>query len=424
MIEKLSKEQCTGCAACSNICPKHCITMESDQDGFLYPHIDHSSCINCKLCEQTCPPLNTRKVPMENWPEAFLAWSKDKNALEAATSGGVFTSIALEILQEGGVVAGAAYDKNFVVRHTVIDNEKDLFSISRSKYVQSSIGDVYSQVGEHLRQQKKVLFCGTPCQVYGLKAYCRKRRLDESKLYTMDLVCHGTPSPKLLSEYIKYQERIQQAKVSKIMMREKLHVKSFFTNPGTKVEFSNGAVYDKDAGQDYYGRLFWGEISSRPSCFSCAFKTIGRISDMTLGDCWFSRSLSGKKDIPFEVTLCLVHTEKGRGLLTDSRLLSFAEVDAEKAVKCNGGMIYSSAVPDSRREAFFAELGQVSLDVLAEKYFPQNKKSENGMKKLIKGTVKAIPGVYRSYFFKQKAVEFENRCKKMIPDSAMTNQNL
>ena len=423
MIELKEKKDCTGCGACYNICAKQCIRMNSDEEGFLYPQIDTEKCIQCGLCDRVCPVINSKNEDFGVGPASYIAWSNSAEYLEESTSGGVFSSVAALLLQKGGIVYGAAYDENNVVKHIEITELKDLNRLNRSKYVQSDTQKTYQSVAQQLRDRKRVLYSGTTCQVYGLLSYLKITRVSTENLITMDVICHGTPSPKLLREYIKWQENDKKSRLTSVTMREKRHPREYFFVPVTKVEFEDGKSSELAAGVDYYGRFFWGEISSRPSCYECSFKTIGRISDLTIGDCWFSRAITGRTDVPFDVTLCLAHTEKGKQLLENSESsLTAVPVDLEKAVKCNGGMIYKSAIPHSRRTEFFNELGNVPLNELAEKYFPEQPQKKNGILNKVKELVKMLPGVYERYYFDDKKKEFENRCKRVIPPEAYTKK--
>lgn len=418
-----NKESCTGCGACYNICPKRCISMSEDAEGFLYPNINEQACIHCNMCKTVCPVENGKCVELTSKPEAYLAYAKDEKLREEATSGGLFSGIAASILSNGGVVYGASYGSDNVVHHIRIDSANQLQQLNRSKYVQSDTRDTYRNVIGDLHDGLKVLYSGTACQIYGLLSFLNRKKVDISNLYTIDVICHGTPSPKLLREYIKWQTTNEGSDVLRVAMRGKVHPKPFYSEPVTSVWFRDGQKRTESAGADYYGRFFWGEISSRPSCYSCVYKTIGRVSDLTIGDCWFSQALTGKKDVPFDVTLCLVQTQKGKELLLNDDNICKISVDAEKAIRCNGGMIYSSAKPHEKRAEFFSRLGNEPLSVLAEEYFPTKEKKEGAVQKG-KNLIKLIPGVYYRYYFKKREEEFDRRCKREVPASAYTKRTI
>jgi len=169
MIDITEKSKCCGCHACYNICPKQAITMKEDEKGFKYPVIDKEKCVNCNLCEKVCPIIKDKKI--ENEPIAYAGYCKEIEIRKQSSSGGIFTLIAMNIIQKEGVVYGASFDEKFDVVHIRIDKKEELEKLRKSKYVQSKIGDTYKQAKVDLEQGRKVLFTGTPCQIEGLKAY-------------------------------------------------------------------------------------------------------------------------------------------------------------------------------------------------------------------------------------------------------------
>ena len=191
-------ERCTGCAACFNACGHAAITMDRDGDGFLIPTVDPSKCVECKLCEKSCPVLQPLSEAVILSPKVFAMWSGPDRRL--SSSGGAFSAFARQVLSEGGVVFGAAFDQDLHCRHVEIRRVEDLSPLRGSKYVQSEIGDVFKRVKEHLKAARKVLFCGTPCQVAGLKRFLRK---PDENLLTLDLICHGVPSDEVFQSYLK-----------------------------------------------------------------------------------------------------------------------------------------------------------------------------------------------------------------------------
>ena len=161
---------CAGCTACANICPQKCIEMIENEEGFLYPQVDESRCVNCNLCEKTCPINTMPKINQAN-PKTRVARTLDNKLLEQCSSGGVFTTLAKTFIESNGVVYGVIYDTNFNVVHQRIDSEEDVARLAGSKYVQSFLGDAFQQIKVDLLRGKPVLFCGTPCQVAGLRNY-------------------------------------------------------------------------------------------------------------------------------------------------------------------------------------------------------------------------------------------------------------
>lgn len=198
MIHITNRQDCCGCAACAQRCPKQCISMKEDAEGFLYPTVDTEVCIDCGLCEKVCPELNSGR---ERQPQkVYAAINKDEKIRLGSSSGGVFTALAEQTIDEGGVVFGARFDENWEVVHAYTETKEGLTAFRGSKYVQSRIGNAYKDAERFLRNGRKVLFTGTPCLVMGLKLYLGR---DYDNLLTVDFLCHGVPSPKAWRLYLK-----------------------------------------------------------------------------------------------------------------------------------------------------------------------------------------------------------------------------
>ena len=199
MPELAKNDLCCGCAACFNACPKNAIEMKANETGFLYPVINESLCIDCKKCETVCPALN----PLERKefePHAYVGKHKNAQIRNESTSGGIFTAIAEYVINQGGVVFGAAMDNNLVVHHKYVQSVEELAAFRNSKYVQSEIRHAYQQCKDFLKNGKRVCFSGTPCQIQGLLKYLGKKY---ENLITVDIVCHSVPSPLIISAWGK-----------------------------------------------------------------------------------------------------------------------------------------------------------------------------------------------------------------------------
>lgn len=357
MIEIENKIECCGCTACFNICPKKCIEMIPDEEGFLYPRVKKEQCINCGLCSKVCPILNYK--PIENkMPKAYVIRTKNIENLMQSTSGGFSTPLAHWFFEQGGRVWTASYDEEWNVLHKEFKNDGIEFAKSRgSKYVQSYLGDAYTQIQEELKKNMWVCFIGTTCQVYGLKQFLKK---DYEKLITVDLVCHGTPSPKLWKKYITYQTQKYGSKITEINFRNK----TYGYHSGTMMlKFENGKCYTGSARVDYMLKSFFSEISSRPSCYSCKFKNINRLSDYTLFDCWHMGELLDKVDDDKGYTNLLVHTKKGLCLLEEiAHEYDIFPADVDKAIALDGIMISKSALPHPKRALFYNDLDNHELN--------------------------------------------------------------
>ncbi len=199
MVLWIEKNQCTGCASCANICPVNAIEMQSDSNGFEYPVIDKNVCIHCKACEQTCLKRMSKENGNHTIPKTYAAWSREEDIRFHSTSGGAFSELAKVILQKDGVVIGAEYEKENLVRHIVIKHTNELKKIRQSKYIQSSMGYVFREIKNYLNSGKSVVFCGCPCQVSGLYTYLEK---EYSNLVTIDFICRGVNSPKAYKAWL------------------------------------------------------------------------------------------------------------------------------------------------------------------------------------------------------------------------------
>ena len=411
MNKIIEKERCTGCAACSCICPKNCIKMTKDNEGFYYPEINEEECIDCGLCLRTCPIINCNFIEDEHLPEAYLTCAKDKNTRLSGASGGTFLTIAKSFFERftNCVVVGAAYNESFQVEHIIIDNSNDVKCLAKSKYVQSNTNGLYVEIKNLLQKGTVVLFSGTPCQVYGLKSYLKK---EYTNLYCVDVVCHGVPSPLIFEKYLDWHKE-KNGRIRNVESRAKRICKNRYI-PGMRIEFETGKKYFASNEDDYFGRLFWGEIASRPSCYSCKFKTLNRISDLTVGDCWFSKEFIGKDD-NYGYTLVFIQSERGKELfnLIESKIDSYP-IDSESAIKANGGMLYKSATMNPKRNVFFADIeaGKDEFDTMVEKYCPVNRFT------IIKKVIRRIPYLYPLWKNYTLRKDFNARMKRTIPDSA------
>ena len=281
MINIIDKSQCCGCAACVQACPKQCIQMLEDKEGFLYPQVDADICIHCGLCEKVCPELHLLE---EREPfKVYAAKNINEEVRESSSSGGIFTLIAEQIIDEGGVVFGARFDEHWEVIHDMVTTKEDLKIFRGSKYVQSRMGNTFKQVKCCLEVGKKVLFTGTPCQVAGLKHFLRK---DYDNLLTMDFVCHGVPSPKVWRSYLS--EISQGSKIKNIEFRNKQQGWKNFCFVLDIENLKRGNVLSKSSvfGDNIFMQAFLSNILLRPCCYACPVKCGKSGSDLTVGDFW------------------------------------------------------------------------------------------------------------------------------------------
>lgn len=360
MVNIINKKNCTGCHACFNICPQKCIAMESDKEGFWYPIMDTDKCIDCGLCEKVCPILNKEEI--RNEPYAYACINKDEEIRMESSSGGIFTLIAEQVIDNGGVVFGAAFNKELDVVHSFVERNHELSRFRGSKYVQSRIEDTYKITENYLKEGRQVLFSGTPCQIGGLKSYLRK---DYNNLLTIDNVCHGVPSPRVWRKYLKYHSELDCSSVEKVNFR--------FKNPGWK-QYSLKLTYDNSntrqirRNNDLYMKAFLKDICLRPSCYTCEFKTLHRQSDITLADFWGIQNVSPEMDDDKGTSLIFINSTKGQSMLEQIKGSTlYNEVDINKAVAYNTAAI-KSAKYNPRRDSFFAELDKKSFNQLIKEY--------------------------------------------------------
>lgn len=312
MEEICSAIICTGCGACSTVCAKHAITMINSDQGFLYPLIDADKCVDCGLCAKVCPNNHPAKV---NQPDAYLAWIKDKDIRFESSSGGIFSAVALEVIRRGGIVCGATYDEDMIVRHIAVDNIEGLVRLRGSKYAQSIVGDIYSQVKMVLNADRWVYFVGTPCQVAGLLNFLRK---DHEKLVTSDIICHGVPSGLLLKEQILALERRFCSKIESINFRAKHRMGQ---TPDIAITLINH-TRTKDTITKFmnfetlpYCYGFRRNTIIRESCYHCQYAKVKRVGDITLGDFWNVKTWFPDVKRSAGCSLILVSTDKGKEML-------------------------------------------------------------------------------------------------------------
>ena len=289
------KNECAGCYACVNICPKKAITMAEDTMGNIYPVIDNSKCVNCNMCRNTCPAIN--KVIFSPIKKCYAAFMKNKELRDESTSGGIASQLAYSIVTQNGVVYACSF-VNGTIQHIRIDNKEDISLMKGSKYVHSYIKDSYAKAKQDLISSKFVLFIGTPCQIAGLKRYLNK---DYENLICVDIICHGVPSQKLLREELK--ENYEKLKYIKFRGKDGFRLQGFDNNKKKIVDY--GIIDSK-----YYDGFLSG-LFFRDSCYSCLYAKNDRVSDITLGDYWGISKDSLLVQKSQRISVVLINTDKG-----------------------------------------------------------------------------------------------------------------
>ena len=304
-MNKICKEEeCTGCMACYNICPKNCITMEYNKYGELQPKIDESKCIHCNLCRKVCP--NNSEINKNTPVTAFATWSKDENDRKTSTSGAVASILYKEAIDNGYIVFGTSFDENLILKHSYTDNKEEALKYKGSKYCQSDIGKNYENVGRFLKEDKKIIFIGTPCQIQGLNKYLEVKNIDKENLITVDLVCHGVPSQQYLTNYINYLEKKYKRKATNVSFRDS-------ENYVLKLFNENELICSITKDRDLYATAFLLAMLQRESCLDCKYATSNRVSDITIGDFWGIQNDDKINDEEKHkgISLVLVNTQKG-----------------------------------------------------------------------------------------------------------------
>lgn len=324
-VADLKPEYCTGCGACYNLCPTNAIEMKHNSEGFLEPVVITDKCIECGLCLKKCPSYNPSYENLEK-PKCYAAFAKDKVRMESS-SGGIFSLAANYVLDNGGVICGAAYDDKFVLKHRVISSQDEMPALRESKYVQSDTNTVYTELGDALKNDKMALFCGCGCQVAGLEAYLKAKNIKTDKLFTLDLMCHGSPSPKLFEKYINdYHGGPENLKSLSFRSKE-----YFGWSTEMNVKYKDGSELRQTRVIDPYYKAFLPCISVRKSCGHCTFAKLPRQGDITLADFWGVSKYNASFDDGKGTSIVVVNTEKGQKLLDiiQPKLNLFEEVDID-----------------------------------------------------------------------------------------------
>jgi len=347
MIDIKSKNKCCGCGACSQICPKQCIEMKPDTEGFLYPVVNKGNCINCGLCEKRCPILNTKNEKTEQ-QDAFVAFHRDEQIRLSSSSGGVFSALAENIIRHGGIVFGAAFDEDFLVHHVGVERLEELEKLRGSKYLQSRTESVYLAAKAALEEGRPVLYSGTGCQIAGLKSFLGK---DYPNLLTVDIICHGVPTPKLWRRYLTELEKKHGAPVKQVCFRQK---DTGWRNYSLNLALRNDIVYKRVFRDDPFMQFFLKNICIRPSCSTCKFKPVYSKADLTLGDCWGIEEYRPTLDDDKGISVIIAHTSRGKAALdqAEEQLVCY-KADLQRVWQ---SMMMDSSKPHPHRKKFFSLL--------------------------------------------------------------------
>ncbi len=409
MIHIIQNNKCCGCGACQQICPQQCILMHEDKEGFLYPLVVTENCINCGLCEKVCPIINQSE---ERKPvEVYAAKNKNEEVRMQSSSGGIFTSLAEKVICDGGVVFGAKFDEQWNVVHDFTESMEGLGRFRGSKYVQSQIGNTYQQAKEFLIQGRKVLYSGTPCQIAGLRHYLRR---EYDNLITVDVICHGVPSPLVWRQYLKTIIRPQGGagknmvssslnvipQIGDITFRDKstgwqkygFRVLKLSAREADENLVSASYLSSKDSiilcephDKNVFIRGFLSNLYLRPSCYACAVRSGKSGSDITIGDFWGIDNYHPEINDDKGVSAVLLNTEKGKTfyahISVNNTLVSYAEVFADNVC------LELSVAEPYNRDKFWSEFCKHGIGAIS-KLLDNKPSSWKRMKRLIKSILK------------------------------------
>jgi coenzyme F420-reducing hydrogenase beta subunit len=374
------KYLCSGCTACMNSCPANAISMVADSEGFNYPIIDDTKCIECGICQKVCPFHNAYDTE-DNFeiPLAYAVKHKDDSIRISSSSGGMFTALSNYILNKNGVIYGVAFDDDFRVSHQKAETTSERDKFKGSKYVQSSLGDIFLDLKIELEKGKYVLFTGTPCQTAGLKAYLRNKKYN--KLIVCDLVCLGTFSPLIWYDYKSLLVKKKKAHLQYINFRDKTNG---WHKSRTRIYFENGLTIYNSPLVEIFDSLFFQHMALRPSCHACVFKNLNRPSDITMADFWGIERINPVFDDNKGISLVLINTQKGEAIfenIKENLLYLSSNIN-----ECRQRTLMQADAEPPQRNIFWQDYYCHGFEYVAKKYTSYgliNKIKRNVLKPLL-----------------------------------------
>lgn len=360
-IAGVAEDKCCGCSACSQVCPKACITMQENERGFLIPVVNTNSCIECEMCIKTCPEISMPQLYQVK--DAYAAVVKDKKILKASTSGGLFGIIANYILQESGTVFGCGWGDGLSVLHRSVKRQDDLLLIQQSKYIQSDTRETFIEAKNDIKEGKKVLYSGTACQIAGLRKFLKR---DFENLITIEIACHGVPSAGLFHNYINWIEKKSRLRVVKYQFRNKIKHKKG-EHHMLCIHFEDGKQEYRHSNEDpYYGSFLQGK-TLRKTCYNCKYKQDKRVADILLSDYWGIEKEHPNLNAVYGSSAIVINTQKGLDIWeTVKNQVDFEQSTFDKITKHNRSIIScAKCAPEKRlqsirvyEESLFVELKQ------------------------------------------------------------------
>lgn len=366
MIKINRKEECCGCNVCGDICPKDAISFPVDEEGFWYPKINLSKCVNCGLCEKVCPTIHSVELKKNDKvkPDCYAAVHKNIEVVFSSTTGGLFSALADVTYRRQGYVGGAIHNSDFSVSHFLSNNKEDLARLRRSKDLQSNAEGFYRKIRDCLDQGENVLVCGVPCQMAGLRLFLGK---DYPNLIIVDLICLGVNSPKVWQKYIA---SIQEKYGSEIIWTENKSKEYGWRSLAQKFVFADGQeVFDTKDTSPFIKGYVGTHLYCRPSCYECRFKGFPRIADISIGDFWGIERFDKSVDNDLGTSLVMINSKKGEEYFQSvKKRIKFKHTPLEWALPGNPALQYSVSKIISKRKEFFEDLDLLPFEDVVEKY--------------------------------------------------------
>ncbi len=402
MIQIKEKENCCGCTACYSVCPQKAIEMQQDREGFKYPQVIIDKCTNCNLCERVCPELSHDAV--NTCPSVkYAVQNNDQTERKESTAGGFFSIIANHVIEsENGIVFAAGYDGCTVIHKSACE-KSSLAEMRGSKYVQSDLRNVFSQVKLQLQQGKLCLFVGTPCQVYGIKNYLDSKLCDN--LITVDLLCLGVSSPKIYQEWIEFLQLKYHSKVKRVYFRDKSYG---YSTSNIRVDFENQKRLEQKYDAKSLLKMFFAGYNMRPSCYDCSFRTIDRVSDFTIGDFHQIAQYHPEMDDDKGTTVVWTHSERALALMTELQENMCCKIIEDSCSNTLDSRSKLTSVPHNREE-FFDDVNKLTYSQLTQKWAKESLRGAlaNTLKPIINKT--PLRKVIFKFIKKNKQKKFQQR---------------
>ena len=374
------RKHCTGCGACADVCPASCIAMKTSEEGFLFPEVDESRCIDCNACGNACHVLNP---PEKRLPETvFAAWARDDSIRTSSSSGGVYSVLGEYVLENGGVISGCRFDGDMVLKHELCDQPGGTVRFRGSKYVQCFTDGVYRKIKQELIKGKTVLFTGTPCQVAGLLTFLGR---PYEKLITCDLVCHGVPSQKIFRSYLERHRLSPNPDHSVIAFRDLKGWGDFYI----RISEQEDIQWRSDDTTNEFIRAFLSGYDYNEACYECPYARVERTGDLTLADFWgLGKSIPFDGDSSKGCSLILVNTEKGSKLLQAIQDKLFLEKRTLEEARQGNGQLRNPVLRQPMRDVFY----QMDWDSIARKI---NYGKSSPLRNLLRSCKKTVMGQLR-----------------------------